>query len=445
MIERSVKKFVESQKLFSIDDDVLLLAVSGGIDSMVLIDIVTALKVRFSIAHCNFQLRGEESDADQKLVANTAQRLGVPFHTVSFDTAAYKKQEKFSTQQAARILRYEWLEKIRQEFDYQYIATAHHADDSVETFIYNFSKGCGLKGLLGIAPKNNRIIRPFSEITKRQILDFADEHKTDFREDASNISDDYTRNKIRHHVTPVLQTINPQFSETSVDNFQRLRDAYFLMNEAIKKLEQEFVKKNSQQTVIQLDSLKKNPASATLLFHFLEPFGFNNQQTEQMLITPNNGAEFYSVAHKAIVDRGNLLVQSNNAPSGMIYEIKEDDTLFRCSEFYLAAMIFENNGLAFEEDPFSACLDLDKLQFPLLVRHWQSGDYFTPLGMKGKKQKLQDFFSNQKLSNFEKEKVWILESDGKIAWVIGYRIDERFKITNTTQSVCKIKFGDLTK
>ena len=443
MTLEKVQYFIEQENLFFIEKDKILLGVSGGMDSVVMVALMHQMGVDFSIAHCNFQLRGDDSVADAQFVEALAKKYDTKFYLANFDTTSFQAIHKISTQEAARQLRYEWLEKIRQEFDYQYLAVGHHADDNIETMLHNFAKGCGLSGLRAMLPKREAIVRPLLCLSRAEIEEFAKQNLVEHREDASNLSDKYTRNKIRHHVVPPLRSINPNLSQVSVKTFQILRESEFLMNCAVETFRQEYVVTNLQSTVIQLDRLKKNPAAATLLYEFLKSFGFNNSQVTQMLANENSGKVFFTATHKALIDRGKLWIETPTDEKELTFSLAEDDTLLRTTKFYLATFSFENKGYTIGEDNWEAALDFERLTFPLTIRHWKSGDYFFPLGMKGKKQKLQDYFSNKKMSNFDKEKVWIVESGGQICWVVGHRIDERFKIAARTNLIYKIKFGTL--
>lgn len=438
----SFLKYIASQKLVAIGEKTLV-ATSGGVDSVVLCHLMQQAGLSFAIAHCNFQLRGEDANADEVFVKNLAENLQVPFFSIRFDTQVFAEQNKLSIQQAARELRYAWLEETRQLTDCQHVATAHHLDDSIETLLYNFTKGCGLRGLHGILPKHGHIIRPMLFATKKQVLDFAQAENLDYREDASNLTDKYSRNLLRHHAVPVFEKINPNFQHTAGENIERLREAEQLYDFALQHIMDEVLEKRSNEWRIDLQKLHSYPSPATVLYEILKPHGFNNDQVADILQSAENqsGSWFHSPTRRLLLDRF-FLILSLEENIGGVQEIASIDTSF--------VELPDGASLALERhtappptlvgSASTAWMDADQLQLPLRLRHWQPGDSFCPLGLDGKHQKLQDFFSNNKLSRLEKERVWLLESGGKIAWVVGIRLDERFKVTAATKSFLRLDF-----
>lgn len=432
--------FVTENKLF-VTSDKILLAVSGGVDSMVLCHLFFQAKLNFGIAHCNFQLRGEASDADALLVKKRAENFRVPFFSTTFETRQFAETHKLSIQMAARDLRYEWLEEIRQANDFQWIATAHHLNDSIETFFYNFAKGTGIRGLHGIPIKNNYIIRPLSFATKQEILHFAEEHDIVYREDASNEKDVYARNKIRHHIVPIFKELNPDFEHVASRSLQHIRAAEFLYDFAIVQLRKDIITAENNNLKIDLIKLAEyQEVASTLLYEWLKPYGFNADQIFQML-EAEIGAIFYSHTHRLLVDRNyfkiELILFVTDNQQFIIPAASEQVRLSVAELTFTYNIAYPD---AFINDPFVVYLDAEKLIFPLTLRRWQAGDSFYPLGLRGKSQKLQDFFTNQKLSRFDKERVWLLESAGSICWVVGHRMDERFKITEQTKFYWVIHF-----
>lgn len=434
------QSFITKNKLF-VKEDKILLAVSGGVDSVVLCYLFFLSKYNFAIAHCNFQLRGAASDEDEQFVKQLAEKFRVPFFSTRFQTQEYADANKISIQMAARDLRYAWLEDVRQFNDYQWIATAHHLNDSIETFFYNFAKGTGIRGLHGIPIKNNYIIRPLSFATKQEILHFAQAFDIAYREDASNEKEVYARNKIRHHIIPVLKELNPDFETIAAQNLKRIREAELLYDIAIEFLRKQVLTEEHNIVIIDLQKLADYQlVSSTLLFEWLRPFHFNNHQITQML-SAEVGALFYSSTHRLLVDRLHFIIEK----STFITE-KEQFVIpagLQRFDTNVGILTFEyktDTPNTFPHDPFIVYLDAEKLTFPLKLRHWQAGDLFYPLGLSGKSQKLQDFFTNRKLSRFEKERVWLLESGEQICWIIGHRLDERFKITSHTKSYWVIQF-----
>lgn len=427
-------QFIASQKLLSTGTKTLV-ATSGGVDSVVLCHLFQAAELPFAIAHCNFQLRDKASYLDEFFVKKLAEDLEVPFYSTRFDTQSFAEQNKLSIQVAARKLRYDWLEEIRQIADCQQIATAHHLGDSVETLLYNFAKGCGLRGLHGIPPRNGNIVRPMLFATKKQVLDFAQAENIEYREDASNLTDKYSRNQIRHHVVPVLENINPQFQHTAGENIKRLQEAEQLMDFALSKIQEDVLEKHPTEWRIDIKKLRSYPAPSTVLFELLKPHGYNATQVSDILqsIDHQVGSIFYAPPTQLLVDRFYLILALGGNVGGVLtLEAMPTNPVTLPDGSRLALSLPAEPPINLATGSKATWLDADKLQFPLTLRHWQPGDWFCPLGMGGKRQKLQDFFSNQKLARFEKEQIWLLESGGEIAWVVGMRLDERFKVSNTT-------------
>ena len=417
-----------------------LLAVSGGIDSIVLCHLFKQINFPFAIAHCNFKLRAEDSDEDEIFVKEIANQLEVPFFSIAFDTEKIAAKKKQSIQVAARELRYDWLEEIRAKNGYDFIATAHHLNDSIETVLYNFTKGCGIRGLHGILPKNGNIIRPLLFSTKKEIEKLAIENELNWREDVSNATDKYARNKIRHHVVPVLKDLNSVFEKTVGENLIRLQETEKLYEFAVKQIKEEIIRKEDNLLKIHIQKLQQTPAPSSVLFEILNPFGFHNRQITQILAgfvkpsSPSVGNTFFSQSHCLLVDRTHLILKENSENEVEHTLIYAKDESIQLSDGILVIQKNQNIPAQFSRNSHQTYMDADKISFPLKIRKWKAGDTFQPLGMNGKHQKLQDFFSNNKLTRFEKEAVWILENKGEICWIVGYRLDERYKITNQTQN-----------
>lgn len=444
MLKPFLKNYQE-KKLFNSDDSILI-ATSGGIDSMVLCHLFHLANLKFGIAHCNYQLRGEDSDLDAELVAKIAYKYEVPFFEIKFETKKFAEEKKESIQLIARNLRYDWLENIQVENNYQFIATAHHLNDSVETFLYNFSKGSGLRGLHGIPEINGKIIRPLLFASKSEITAFAKKEKLEFREDASNAENKYARNKIRNKVIPILKELNPNFDQTANATIQKIKEAEKLYDFALDILKKEVVQTTENEWQIDIKKLQSSPTPSTLLFEILKPFGFNSDQIEQILqnIDSQAGKQFHSNSFSLLRDRFFLKLKKKENSNGVKFIINNINEILKIGNGESLQFFERSNPEKFPLDSNQIFMDLSKVKFPLTLRKWESGDIFQPFGMNGKHQKLQDFFSNQKLSLFEKEKVWILETDGKICWVVGQRLDERFKVSKTTKSCLFLEFKPAT-
>lgn len=438
--------YATKEKLFTTEDK-LLLAISGGVDSMVMAHLLYSLGYKTGLAHCNFGLRGAASDGDEDMVRSVADRYQVPFFSIRFETAKFAQKEKQSIQVAARTLRYKWLKEVRLEQKFQYIATAHHLNDALETFFYNFAKGCGIKGLLGIPAKNGAIVRPMLFAEKKQILEYAEEHRIEYREDASNAQTKYARNKIRHKAIPVFQAINPQFEQTGAENLQRLKEAARLIDWVVEKFKQTTFEVQEDKIYIKTDSLEDfGEAQSTVLYECLSVYGFNNGHIQglKIALTGQPGKIFTSATHRLLVDRQRLILEKLPAPQVSSYQLQQEDEELMVDKgrFILKKEIGVPSSLP--TDPFCIIMDADRLCFPLTIRHWQEGDSFRPLGMKGKHQKLQDFFSNHKITLFEKQRIWIVENgDNQICWVVGYRLDDNFKVTPATKAHLILKYQSI--
>lgn len=439
-MQKALLSYIQKENLF-LSSDKILLTISGGIDSMLMCELFHKAELKFGIAHCNFQLRAEESEGDEAFIRTLAEKHNVPFHSVKFDTAIYAKKNKLSIQVAARQLRYQWFEEIRERYFYNYIATAHHQDDSIETFFINLIRGTGISGLHGILPKQGYIIRPMLFTTKDEIETYVEKQKLKYREDSSNVSDKYLRNKIRHHLVPVLKELSPSFENNINNSILHLREVELIYKNDIETKRSRIVKQEKKNTFISIQLLKKLHPITTYLYEFLKPFNFNESTVQE--ITPaldgESGKQFFSTTHRLIKDREFLIVES------LELKIKSENILKFQVKRNQQAIDIHGLKLKFNLETITlnsklrtlnstAALDFDKLEFPLEIRKWQQGDVFYPLGMKGKK-KLSDFFIDKKLSIHQKENTWLLTSTGRIVWVIGQRIDERFKITNKTRKI----------
>ena len=410
-----------------------LLAVSGGLDSVVMAQLFQAAALTFGIAHVNFQLRGAEAAEDERFVAELAARLGAPFYSTAFDTENIAREAGLSIQLTARQLRYDWLEHIRSENAYTHIATAHHLNDSIETLLYNLAKGCGIRGLHGIPARNGSIIRPLLFAERTELEAWARKESLLWREDASNAETKYHRNLIRHQVIPALKDINPGLENTMAANIERLRQTEYLFDWAIARIRSEALKEEDGRIILDTNKLNTHTSALeSLLYELLSPFGFNASQAAQLAQRlEHSGAVYYTPTHRLLVDRERLLIEP--LPSGQetraAYAITEDAVMLALPEGSLALERRTGRPASWPVHESEAVLDAAALAFPLRLRRWQPGDAFQPLGMGGKRQKVQDYFTNNKVPRFDKEQAWVLEdAQGRICWLVGHRIDHRFRI-----------------
>lgn len=415
----------------------VLVAVSGGMDSVLLCHLLNAIEQPFGIAHCNFKLRGKNSDEDETFVTNLAKVFDVPFFLKQFNTYKIAIDRKISIQVAARDLRYEWLENIRKNNDFSYLATAHHLNDSVETVLFNLTKGCGIRGLHGILPRNLQLIRPLLFLTKKEIRHQVHQLEIDFRVDDSNESDKYTRNYIRHQIVPSLQSINPKLEQTFSENIDRFREVESLYLQAIETIQKETCTIINDELHIDIQTISKNIAAKSILFEILKPYNFTNSITNQILQSKDTfaGKLFYSKTHLAVLDRTHLIVGQIPNETNQFFEVLKNDSIIQINNHQLTINYLNQRPKQFSRENNIAYFDADKLQFPLKIRKWQEGDIFQPFGMNGKHKKVSEFFRQQKFSKHDKDKVWILESADEIVWIIGYRSDERFRIDSKSNNV----------
>ncbi|MCB0546468.1 MAG: tRNA lysidine(34) synthetase TilS [Phaeodactylibacter sp.] len=424
----------------------VLLAVSGGLDSAVMAHLFEKSGFDFGIAHCNFQLRGPDSDSDEDFVRSLAQSWEVPFFFRRFDTQAHALKSGQSVQVAARELRYEWLEEVRQENGFSHLATAHHLNDSIETLLLNLTKGCGIRGLHGIPLKNGPVIRPLLFAGRKRLEQYAADNIISFRLDASNLEVKYQRNKIRHNAIPALQEINPAFEQTMAENITRFRQIEQLLDWAMRHIAQDVILSYGTPFRLSVRELESfGSVLPTVLFELLYPYGFNTSQVQQLANSLDSiGAIFIAPGYRLLVEREELVVEQipeEASEERAAYEVKINSKEVTIPGGKLFLSNHTGRPSAFPGNDWAAVLDADSLQFPLYLRRWRPGDAFQPLGMEGRHQKLQDFFSNRKVSRFEKEKAWILEdASGRICWAIGYRIDERFKVKPSTRAYWALKF-----
>ncbi len=429
-----------THSLFSKEDSIIV-AVSGGIDSITLLHLlVKSQSKKLAIAHCNFQLRGKEADADEQFVCDLAQHYGLPFFVTHFNTKQYATEQKISIQEAARQLRYSWFEKIRKENDFDWVAIGHNKNDVAETFLFNLVRGTGPAGLSGIKANIGTIIRPLLFATRQEIADFAHKHQLKYREDSSNRSEKYSRNFIRHKVLPLLSEINPQALNHIFETTTKINEIDNIANETIRDLTNRIMLKQNDKIAVSIPLLLKQKYSLTILHFILKDYGFSSKELPKILnALTHPGHEFLSSTHTLVIDRNYFYIFKTTPKNktdtytihSFTYEITEPLSLiFRVVE--------NTKDLKIKKYPRLAYLDFDKVSFPLTIRRWQNGDSFFPFGMK-KKKKLSDYFIDLKFSILQKQEMWIMETNKEICWLIGERIDHRFAVTDNTKRILKIE------
>jgi len=420
-----------------------LLAVSGGTDSVVMCNMFNEVKFPFAIAHCNFQLRGKESDADEKFVEDLAKKYGVEFYVKKFDTKKYAEEKKISIQLAARELRYTWFEELITEKEFNLLATAHQLNDNIETILFNLTKGTGIKGLRGIPVRNGNTIRPIFFASREEIESYQQEHKLEFREDSSNAEDKYTRNKIRHQIIPLLKEINPSLENTFAEKIELFTKLETMYEKQMKKSAALLFLPRGNDIYIPILKLKKIQNVRNVLYEYLKQFDFNAEQVEDVLaaVDADAGKQFLSSSARIIKDRRFFILTKLADKDSSIQFIHREEKEVKFKDKLL--VITPTTAVKITADKNSAFLDKTKLEFPLILRPWKAGDYFYPFGMKLKKKKLKKFFTDEKIPLNEKENIYVLESNKKIVWVVGSRIDERFKITTGTKDVLQLRIKSL--
>ena len=420
------------------NDERIVLALSGGIDSMVLADMLLKAKADFVLAHCNFHLRGEESDGDEQFVRDFAERNGLKLFVKQFDTEVYAKEHGVSIEMAARDLRYAWFEELRQQLGYDYIAVAHHADDQLETFFINLLRGAGIRGLKGMLPVNGHIIRPLLEMSREEIHQYAIENGISWREDHTNAETQFLRNKIRHELLPVIDSISKEGRTSILKSISHLASENELYRVLVKEKLATVTSLRAERSGARQSTLEeggllrsflpRNDESEQLLFEWLRGYGFNSNQVHfiQEAMNGQPGTSFFSPTHRVTIERDGLeltpICQNSDTSLGLSYQ-----------------QIIKDECFVLDKNPQAAQLDYDKLTLPLKLRRWQAGDRFHPLGMKGSRL-LSDFLKDLKLTTRQKEACQVLTTaNDEIVWVVGRRVDDRFKVTDKTKTILKIQ------
>lgn len=421
-MKRKVARYIAQKQLLH-EGDRVLIALSGGADSVALLHLLLSLGYTCEAAHCNFCLRGAESDRDESFVRQLCEEQHVPLHVIHFDTTSEALRKHISIEMAARELRYTWFEKLRQEHQFDAIAVAHHRDDSAETFLLNLLRGTGLNGLQGIRPRNGFIIRPLLCVDRQEIIDYLQGLKQPYVTDSTNLEDEYLRNKIRLHLLPLMQQINPAAKDNILKTAAHLSDASLIYQQAVRESCIRILRNEGQ--AIDIAALLKEQAPATLLFEVLHPLGFNESQTEDIFrsLKGQAGKRFTAGSWEVVKDRDLLLIAQQEKVLPPALDIR---TTEYTPEFVIP------------QDKDTACFDADKLSGDLSLRLWKKGDTFIPFGMKGKK-KVSDYLTDRKFSLTRKERQWVLCCDNEIIWLVGERIDDRFRIDTSTRRITIIQ------
>jgi tRNA(Ile)-lysidine synthase len=428
----------------------LLLAISGGVDSVVLMHLCIQSGYQVVLAHCNFKLRGQESERDEDFVRTLAQKHNLPVLVNRFDTDSYAQQHRLSVQEAARKLRYDWFKQVIEQEDNaatnsRFIVTAHHANDTIETLLINLFRGTGISGLHGIPAKQGNVLRPLLFAKREEIEAYARENGLDWVEDSTNAQDKYTRNYIRHQLLPAAKEIFSNVEDNLLQNIERFKEVELLYNQAVALHKAKLLEKKGNEWHVPVLKLQKAVPLHSIVWEIIKDFGFTTGQVQEVvkLLEAGNGSYVASASSRIIKNRQWLIIAPQQGEEAQNILVEQSDK----------QVVFEGGMLEIETtdaplatgiaglpvDAFTVYTDASVVQFPLLLRRWKQGDYFYPLGMQ-KKKKLGKFFIDQKLSKTAKENVWVLESNKKIVWVVGLRIDDRFKITASTQKTTRFGF-----
>jgi len=434
-MQQKVQTYIQKHQLLTHEGRVIV-GVSGGADSVVLLHVLMSLGYKCLVAHCNFHLRMEESDRDELFVRSLANDFKLPYYQIDFDTIKYAVERKISIEMAARDLRYAWFYELLHEHDAQAIAVAHHADDSIETMLMNLIRGTGLKGLTGIQPRNHKVVRPLLCSTRMEIESYLVSKDLDHVEDSTNATIDYQRNKFRNEVLPLLSEINPSVRQTLYDSLGRFEGISAVYQQAIDQMKQEIVLNETELIKMDIACIKKQVHIPTIMFELLHPFGFSTSLIEQITeqLDGESGKIFYSDTNRLLKDRKYLLISIKEKNDKEEYPVTENDTVLEVPFQMKITKQVVNADFKVSKELNHVHVDASKLTFPLILRRWKDGDSFFPFGMKQRK-KISDFFIDNKLSLLEKEHSWILESNNEIVWIVGQRLDDRFRVTKETREV----------
>lgn len=438
MVEQFLK-YLHAENLFDSSNRILL-AVSGGADSMLMMHLFVNAGFQVGVAHCNFGLRGQESDKEERLVADYCDQHNLAFWSKRFNTSEYALQEAISIEMAARDLRYEWFNELMDQQGFDYLATAHHQDDVIETFMINLSRGSGIRGLSGIQPKSGRIIRPMLFTSHDEIVEYCQRMSIAYLTDSSNLETVYKRNLIRHEILPLLEKVNPAFRKNALKTIANLHETGQLFQQRISEIKEQVYSEDEQGAMIHIEKLLAFIPLRTILFEILRPFGFQAEQTDDIIESLNkeSGRKFFSANYRLVKDREYLIISPVNTLQDKVFYLEEDCNKINFPIPLTIEKLERTPDFRFSTNPQIADMDLDQVTFPLILRHWREGEYFQPLGMSGLK-KVSDFFIDEKYSIPEKENAWILASGDHLAWIVGKRMDDRFKITRETKRILRLR------
>lgn len=436
---------IEKQKLINYNDKILL-TVSGGADSVLMTHLFSLSKYNFAIAHCNFKLRGNDSEQDEIFVKKIAEKYNVKIHVKTCEAKEFGIENNISLEMAAREMRYKWFEELSLEYGYTKIATAHHLNDSVETILLNLIRKTGIRGLLGIPAINRKIIRPLLFATKNEILEYLEQNKLEYRTDKTNFETEFQRNKLRNLIIPEIEKINPAFSSNLIASSKNISQYYELFKEEMKKFENKCIQKDDFGYEIDLLELENFKPKELFLFEFLREFNFNSSQVKDILDFGEvlSGKKYFSDSFELVVNRKKIILSEiieQTEEKHLIdleigKKIKIHENKFDEIELFIELKTLKDFVLI--KDKNIAYFDFEKIKFPIKIRKWQEGDYFFPFGMSGKK-KISDYFNDNKFSSKEKSKTWLLETDGNIIWIIKNRTDNRYKVEKETEKILVIR------
>lgn len=433
MIEKLENHITENLKM--LNQSKLLLAVSGGLDSMVMLHLCSKLKLDIAIAHCNFGLRNEESDGDEAFITNYAKQHKINIFINKFDTIAFAKQNKLSIQLAARKLRYDWFYELCHNQSFDYLLTAHHADDSLETFLINLSRGTGIEGLTRIPEQNNKIIRPLLHFSRNEIEVFAKQNQIAWREDSSNSSEKYIRNKIRHQIVPLLKELNPNYLDSFSNTQDYLNQTLALSKDATEMMFEKVATVTYKRISFDIEKILSLKNHKAYMYEWLKKYHFTAWDDVYKLLNAETGKFIFAPNHQLLKNRNELILSEINSN-----EIQESFTIDENQTEIIKPIkiCFDKVNVITEASKNTIFVDADLLKYPLTIKKWEEGESFQPMGMQGKQKKLSKYFKDEKIALIDKQNQWILQSENKIVWIIGLRQDERFKVNHKTKNILKI-------